>query len=114
MLEESLDGLALIISSVSSLSNLLEEGVLELADSSRRHLVNISTEAPNFCDCLAEVSVSLPRQNTIPIRIKVTECLTGDHVIADVLADTLLEFVTDLHASLFPRGYTGVLLGSKA
>lgn len=101
MLKESLDSLAFIISSVSSLSNLLEKSILELTDPGSRHVVTISTQTPNFCDSLAEVSVTLPRQYTVPISVKVTECFTGDQVIANVLGNTFLELLTDLLACLF-------------
>lgn len=113
VLKESLNGLALIFSSMSSLANLLEKDALELSDASSWHNIKISVKSPDFSKGLAEVSVSLPGEHAVPVHIVVDKTVTRYAIILSIFAKTVMEFRAHHVDSLLARGHTGVVPSSE-
>jgi hypothetical protein len=98
---------------MGALANLLKQGVLELGNASSGHNCGVSRETPNLDDCLTEVSIFLPWEDTILVHVVIDEAVTVHVIVGDIITDTIFEFSGDRLRRLLARGDTRVFSSSE-
>jgi len=109
MLENLADGLAFIISSVSSLSDLLEDDILDLGETGSVNSDSGALESPNLEDALNEVALLVDGGDGVAVSVEAAESFFTDLTIDGLLAHEGDEVVHDGLSSLLSRSDTRVL-----
>jgi len=109
MLENLADGLAFIISSVSSLSDLLEDDILDLGETGSVNSDSGALESPNLEDALNEVALLVDGGDGVAVSVEAAESFFTDLTIDGLLAHEGDEIVHDGLSSLLSRSDTRVL-----
>jgi len=109
MLEDLANGLALVIGSVSSLSDLLEDDVLDLSETGSVDSDSGALKTPNLKDRLDEVALLVDGGDSVAVSVEAAEGIFSDLTIFALLANELDEIVHDGLSSLLSGSDTRVL-----
>ena len=108
VLEDLLDGSALVFGSVSALADLLEDNVNAFRTSSIAHSSLIRAESPGLDDHVHEVSLLLVGHNSVDISVVGTEVINRDGAVSGSSSKELAEVVENGFSLLLTGGDSGV------
>ena len=108
MLEDFADGFAFVVGAMSSLSDLLEDGVLDLGQALSIDCHCSAFEAPRLQDHLNEVILFIDGRNSVAVSVVADESLLADVSILALFAHELNEIVHYSLSTLFARCHSWV------
>ena len=111
MSEDLPDSFSFIISSMSSLSDLLKNNVLELSQSSFRDKSFIRVKAPGLEDKINEIIVLFGRQARVNVSIVLDPSSLAYIAVRSSCTEELAEISSYGLASLFSSSHSGVGVG---
>ena len=108
MSEDLAHGLALIIGTVSSLTNFLENDVLDLCETASVHGHSGTLQAPNLKDASDEVVLLVDGGDGVAVSVEADESLFRDLTALALLLHELNEVVHNSLGALLARSDTGM------
>jgi hypothetical protein len=104
VLEDLLDGSALILSTVGALADLLEDNVNALGTAGVRNSSLVGGETPGLDDHVDEVSFLLVGHDSIDISVVTAEVFAGDGTVSGSSSEELAEVVENGFGLLLAAG----------